>query len=144
MRYADLILPLPLQGTFTYALPLAMQSTVQVGMRVLVPFGRNKTYLGIVARLHEVQPQGYEVKNVTQLMDAEPIVTAQQLKLWQWIADYYLAPIGEVYKAALPAGLKAEDGYHPKMETYIRLTPAYQNEAALHVALNILDVPPNS
>ena len=138
MRYADLILPLPLQGTFTYALPLAMQSTVQVGMRVLVPFGRNKTYLGIVARLHEVQPQGYEVKNVTQLMDTEPIVTAQQLKLWQWIADYYLAPIGEVYKAALPAGLKAEDGYHPKMETYIRLTPAYQNEAALHVALNIL------
>ncbi|SFP10405.1 primosomal protein N' [Prevotella sp. tf2-5] len=138
MRYADLILPLPLQGTFTYALPLAMQSTVQVGMRVLVPFGRNKTYLGIVARLHEVQPQGYEVKNVTQLMDTEPIVTDQQLKLWQWIADYYLAPIGEVYKAALPAGLKAEDGYHPKMETYIRLTPAYQNEAALHVALNIL------
>ena len=138
MRYADLILPLPLQGTFTYALPLAMQSTVQVGMRVLVPFGRNKTYLGIVARLHEVQPQGYEVKNVTQLMDTEPIVTAQQLKLWQWIADYYLAPIGEVYKAALPAGLKAEDGYHPKMETYIRLTPAYQNETALHVALNIL------
>ena len=138
MRYADLILPLPLQGTFTYALPLAMQSTVQVGMRVLVPFGRNKTYLGIVARLHEVQPQGYEVKNVTQLMDTEPIVTAQQLKLWQWIADYYLAPIGEVYKAAMPAGLKAEDGYHPKMETYIRLTPAYQNEAALHVALNIL------
>ncbi|MCR5711836.1 MAG: primosomal protein N' [Prevotella sp.] len=138
MRYADLILPLPLQGTFTYALPLAMQSTVQVGMRVLVPFGRNKTYLGIVARLHEVQPQGYEVKNVTQLMDTEPVVTAQQLKLWQWIADYYLAPIGEVYKAALPAGLKAEDGYHPKMETYIRLTPAYQNEAALHVALNIL------
>ncbi len=138
MRYADLILPLPLQGTFTYALPLAMQSTVQVGMRVLVPFGRNKTYLGIVARLHEVQPQGYEVKNVTQLMDAEPIVTAKQLKLWQWIADYYLAPIGEVYKAALPAGLKAEDGYHPKMETYIRLTPAYQNETALHVALNIL------
>ena len=138
MRYADLILPLPLQGTFTYALPLAMQSTVQVGMRVLVPFGRNKTYLGIVARLHDVQPQGYEVKNVTQLMDTEPIVTAQQLKLWQWIADYYLAPIGEVYKAAMPAGLKAEDGYHPKMETYIRLTPAYQNEAALHVSLNIL------
>ena len=138
MRYADLILPLPLQGTFTYVLPLAMQSTVQVGMRVLVPFGRNKTYLGIVARLHEVQPQGYEVKNVTQLMDTEPIVTDQQLKLWQWIADYYLAPIGEVYKAAMPAGLKAEDGYHPKMETYIRLTPAYQNEAALHVALNIL------
>ena len=138
MTYADLILPLPLQGTFTYALPASMQSEIQVGMRVLVPFGRNKTYLGIVARLHDKQPQGYEVKSVAQLMDAEPIVTPQQLKLWQWISDYYLAPIGDVYKAALPAGLKAEDGYRPKTETYIRLTPTYQNESALHVALNIL------
>lgn len=115
-----------------------MQSGVQVGVRVLVPFGRNKTYLGIVARLHDEKPQGYEVKEITQVMDAEPIVTSQQLRLWQWIADYYLSPIGDVYKAALPAGLKAEDGYRPKTETYIRLTPAYQNEAALHVALNIL------
>ena len=138
MNYADLILPLPLQGTFTYALPPAMQATVQVGMRVLVPFGRNKTYLGIVARLHDEQPQGYEVKEISQLMDAEPVVTPGQLRLWQWISDYYLSPIGDVYKAALPAGLKAEDGYRPKTETYIRLTPAYQNEAALHVALNIL------
>ena len=115
-----------------------MQSGVQVGVRVLVPFGRNKTYLGIVARLHDEKPQGYEVKEITQVMDAEPIVTSQQLRLWQWIADYYLSPIGDVYKAALPAGLKAEDGYRPKTETYIRLTLAYQNEAALHVALNIL------
>ena len=138
MNYADLILPLPLQGTFTYALPAAMQSEVKVGMRVLVPFGRNKTYLGVVARLHDEQPQGYEVKSVTQLMDADPIVTPEQLRLWQWIADYYLSPIGDVYKAALPAGLKAEDGYHPKTETYIRLAAAYQNETALHVALNIL------
>jgi len=138
MNYADLILPLPLQGTFTYTIPVSMQGMVQVGMRVLVPFGRNKTYLGIVARLHDEQPQGYEVKSVTQLMDAEPVVTPGQLRLWQWISDYYLSPIGDVYKAALPAGLKAEDGYRPKTETYIRLTPAYQNESALHVALNIL------
>jgi primosomal protein N' (replication factor Y) len=138
MNYADLILPLPLQGTFTYAVPASMQSAVRVGMRVLVPFGRSKTYLGIVSRLHDERPQGYEVKSVAQLMDSEPIITPQQLQLWQWIADYYLAPIGDVYKAALPAGLKAEDGYRPKTETYIRLTPAYQNEAALHVALNVL------
>ena len=138
MNYADLILPLPLQGTFTYAVPAQMQAVVKVGMRVLVPFGRNKTYLGIVARLHDQQPQGYEVKPISQLMDGEPIVTPEQLKLWQWIADYYLSPIGDVYKAALPAGLKAEDGYRPKTETYIRLTPAYQNETALHVALDIL------
>ncbi len=138
MNYADLILPLPLQGTFTYAVPAQMQAVVKVGMRVLVPFGRNKTYLGIVARLHDRQPQGYEVKPISQLMDEEPIVTLEQLKLWQWVADYYLSPIGDVYKAALPAGLKAEDGYRPKTETYIRLTPAYQNETALHVALDIL------
>ena len=138
MNYADLILPLPLQGTFTYAVPAQMQAVVKVGMRVLVPFGRNKTYLGIVARLHDRQPQGYEVKPISQLMDGEPIVTPEQLKLWQWIADYHLSPIGDVYKAALPAGLKAEDGYRPKTETYIRLTPAYQNETALHVALDIL------
>ena len=138
MNYADLILPLPLQGTFTYAVPTQMQTVVKVGMRVLVPFGRNKTYLGIVARLHDRQPQGYEVKPISQLMDEVPIVTPEQLKLWQWIADYYLSPIGDVYKAALPAGLKAEDGYRPKTETYIRLTPAYQNETALHVALNVL------
>ena len=138
MNYADLILPLPLQGTFTYSVPAQMQAVVKVGMRVLVPFGRNKTYLGIVARLHDRQPQGYEVKPISQLMDEVPIVTPEQLKLWQWIADYYLSPIGDVYKAALPAGLKAEDGYRPKTETYIRLTPAYQNETALHVALDIL------
>ena len=69
MNYADLILPLPLQGTFTYAVPASMQSAVRVGMRVLVPFGRSKTYLGIVARLHDERPQGYEVKSVAQLMD---------------------------------------------------------------------------
>ena len=142
MNYADLILPLPLQGMFTYALPASMRSVVQVGMRVLVPFGRNKTYLGIVARLHDEQPQGYEVKSVSQLMDSSPIVTEGQLRLWQWIADYYLSPIGDVYKAALPAGLKAEEGYRPKTETYIRLTAAYRSEAALHVALNILNRAP--
>ena len=111
---------------------------VGVGMRVLVTFGRSKTYLGIVARIHDVKPEGYQVKPITQLMDQEPIVTEQQLKLWQWISDYYLSPIGEVYKAALPAGLKAEDGYKAKTETYIRLTEQYRNTTALHIALNVL------
>ena len=111
---------------------------VGMGMRVLVTFGRSKTYLGIVARIHDVKPEGYQVKPITQVMDQEPIVTEQQLKLWQWISDYYLSPIGEVYKAALPAGLKAEDGYKAKTETYIRLTEQYRNTAALHIALNVL------
>ena len=136
MHYADLILPVPLQGLFTYAIPEGMN--VGVGMRVLVTFGRSKTYIGIVAKVHDVKPEGYQVKPITQVVDDEPIVTERQLQLWNWISDYYLSPIGDVYKAALPSGLKAEDGYKPKTETYIRLTETYQNVTALHIALNVL------
>ena len=136
MMYADVILPVPLQGLFTYAVPEGM--TVGEGMRVLVGFGRSKTYIGLVARVHNVKPQGYEVKPIQQQIDQQPMVTPQQLQLWHWISDYYLSPIGEVYKTALPSGLKAEDGYKPKTETYIRLTEQYRHVAALHIALNVL------
>ena len=134
--YADVILPVPLQGLFTYTVPEGM--TVGEGMRVLVGFGRSKTYIGLVARVHHVKPQGYEVKPIQQQIDQQPMVTPQQLQLWHWISDYYLSPIGEVYKTALPSGLKAEDGYKPKTETYIRLTEQYRHVAALHIALNVL------
>ena len=134
--YADVILPVPLQGLFTYTVPEGM--TVSEGMRVLVGFGRSKTYIGLVARVHHVKPQGYEVKPIQQQIDQQPMVTPQQLQLWHWISDYYLSPIGEVYKTALPSGLKAEDGYKPKTETYIRLTEQYRHVAALHIALNVL------
>ena len=138
MSYADIILPVPLDGLFTYSIPDTMQPLLKPGMRVLVPFGRNKSYVGIVDHLHDNKPEGYTVKPITQLMDQQPIMLDAQLKLWHWIADYYMSPIGDVMKAALPAGLKAEEGYRPRTETYIRLTPAYQNETTLHVALNIL------
>ena len=138
MSYADVILPVPLEGLFTYSVPEALQPLLKPGMRVLVPFGRGKTYVGIVDHLHDKKPEGYTVKSITQLMDQQPILLDTQLKLWHWIADYYMSPIGDVMKAALPAGLKAEEGYRPRTETYIRLTPAYQNETTLHVALNIL------
>lgn len=136
LHYADLILPVPLSGLFTYTIPEGM--SVRVGVRVLVTFGRSKTYLGIVAKVHDVKPEGYQVKPIAQVMDEEPIVTERQLQLWQWISDYYLSPIGDVYKAALPSGLKAEEGYKPKTETYIRLTAQYCNVTALHIALNVL------
>ena len=136
MMYTDVILPVPLQGLFTYTVPEGM--TVGEGMRVLVGFGRSKTYIGLVARVHHVKPQGYEVKPIQQQIDQQPMVTPQQLQLWHWISDYYLSPIGEVYKTALPSGLKAEDGYKPKTETYIRLTEQYRHVAALHIALNVL------
>ena len=138
MHFADIILPLPLDGYFTYSLPPSLQKLAEVGMRVQVPFGRSKSYVGIIARLHDEKPEGYEVKDVALLMDTEPVLLDTQLRLWQWLADYYMSPIGEVYKAALPAGLKAEEGYKPRTETYIRLTAAYQNETTLHVALNML------
>lgn len=134
-----MILPVPLDGCFTYAVTDTCQNEVKEGKRVLVPFGKNKTYVGIVARLHDQPPQGYEVKSVMQVLDSSPILLPAQLKQWQWISDYYMSPIGEVYKAALPAGLKAEEGYKPRTETYIRLTAPYRNEPTLHVALNMLN-----
>ena len=137
-HFADVILPLPLDGYFTYSVPQQAQPQVKVGVRVRVPFGKSKHYVGLVARLHDTAPEGYQVKDIAQVLDGEPILLPTQLQLWQWIADYYMSPIGEVYKAALPAGLKAEDGYRPKTDTYVRLTPHFQNEQALHVALNIL------
>ena len=140
MRYADIILPVPLEGFFTYSVPDAME--LKVGVRVLVTFGRSKTYLGIVARLHNNKPLGYQVKPISQVMDTEPVITDCQLKLWQWIADYYMSPIGEVYKAALPSGLKAEDGYRPRTELYIQLSPKFRSEQALHVAMDMLQRAP--
>ena len=133
---------MPLDGTFTYSIPLQWENEVKAGCRVLVSFGRNKQHVGIIAQLHDRKPEGYEVKDILQLIDTQPILLPQQYRLWQWIADYYMSPIGEVYKAALPAGLKAEEGYRPKTETYIRLKEAYRNEAALHVALNMLQRAP--
>ena len=142
MHFADVILPLPLDGTFTYSLPPQWQECVKPGCRVLVPFGRSKHYVGIVATLHDNQPTGYEVKDILQPIDTQPILLPEQYRLWQWIADYYMSPIGEVYKAALPAGLKAEDGYRPKTETYIRLTSQFSSEPSLHIALDMLQRAP--
>ena len=133
---------MPLDGYFTYSIPQQWCDSVKTGQRVLVPFGRNKQYVGIIAKLHDNKPQDYQVKDILQLMDAEPILLPSQLALWQWISTYYMSPIGEVYKAALPAGLKAEDGYRPKTETYIRLTETYRNERALHIALDMLQRAP--
>ena len=157
--YIDVILPLPLDGVFTYSVPSELERHVVVGCRVLVPFGRNKTYVGIVASTHGDCPPCEEgaqrtdymgtvpcvsqIKPILQVLDVSPILLGSQLHLWQWISDYYMSPIGEVYKAALPAGLKAEDGYRPKTETYIRLTPKFRNEQALHIALDMLQRAPS-
>ena len=141
--YVDVILPLPLDGVFTYSVPPELERQVAVGYRVLVPFGRNKTYVGIVASTHGDCPLCEKIKPILQVLDTSPILLDSQLNLWRWISDYYLSPIGEVYKAALPAGLKAEDGYRPKTEIYIRLTPKFRSERALHIALDMLQRAPS-
>lgn len=105
--YADVILPLPVDGTFTYALPDEMASRVQVGSRLIVPFGAKKYYSSLVVALHNNTPE-YATKEASELLDEAPIVTQTQLSLWRWMADYYLCTLGEVYKAALPSGLKLE------------------------------------
>ncbi len=114
--YADVILPLPLNATFTYRVPDEYAS-IKAGFRVIVPFGSKKYYTGIVASTSVIAPTGYEVKDIAMVLDNAPIVIHPQLKFWQWISDYYLSSIGDVYKAAVPAGLKLES------ETEVTLNP---------------------
>lgn len=138
MKYADVILPVPLDGLFTYSIPQEIENEVRFGVRVLVPFGRRKAEIGIVASVHDNEPTEYKTRNITQVMDDKPIMLDRQYKLWQWLSDYYMSPIGDVYKAALPSGLKAEDGYKPKTELYVRLKPEFRNEQSLHIAFDML------
>ncbi|MBQ7471513.1 MAG: primosomal protein N' [Prevotella sp.] len=137
MVYVEVILPLPLEGIFTYAASDALAEKVKFGVRVLVPLGKTKTYTGLVVRQHHNQPD-FEVKEILAVLDGQPILLPTQYKLWQWMADYYMSPLGEIFKAALPSGLKAEDGFRPKTETCIELAPAFQSEQALHIALDML------
>ena len=122
-RFADVILPLPLYRYFTYRVPVEMQGCLRQGHRVVVSFGRSKFYTAIVVALHDTEPQGYEVKKIATLLDDEPIVLRPQLKFWEWIAEYYLCSVGDVYKAALPSGLKLES------ETSLTINTDFEEEA---------------
>lgn len=137
MHYVDVILPLPLEGTFTYSVPEPMVAQVRMGVRVLVPLGRSKTYTAMAVRLHSEKPE-FETRPIIQVIDAEPMLIEQQLHLWQWISTYYMSPIGDVFKAALPAGLKAEENYRPKTVRCVTLPANLRSEQSLHMALTIL------
>lgn len=136
-HYADIILPLPLDRLFTYAVPPEMAREVEAGRRVLVPLGKTKTVVGVVVRTHDDKPQ-FAVRPLESVLDKRPVVTRQQLELWQWVAAYYLSPIGDVMTAALPAGLKDTERYRPKTETYVTLPHNLRSEQSLHVALDML------
>lgn len=137
MHYVDVILPLPLEGTFTYSVPEPMVAQVRMGVRVLVPLGRSKTYTAMAVRLHSEKPE-FETRPIIQVIDVEPVLIEQQLRLWQWISTYYMSPIGDVFKAALPAGLKAEENYRPKTVRCVTLPANLRSEQSLHMALTIL------
>ncbi|MDY3137089.1 MAG: hypothetical protein SOW13_09840 [Sodaliphilus sp.] len=119
-QFAELLLPLAIKGTYTYRIPEDMRTLLQIGCRVLVPFGQKKIYTAIVVLLHDNEPKGYRVKEIISMIDPKPILRYPQLKFWQWISDYYLCTLGEVYKAALPSGLKVES------ETFISVNPDYE------------------
>lgn len=142
MKYVEVILPLPVEGTFTYGLADALCEKVKLGMRLLVPFGKSKMYVGICDTLPldapKQQIEGITYKEVLSILDEQPVLLPQQLKLWHWISAYYIAPIGDIYTAALPAGLKLEDGYKPRMETFVGIGQNFRGERELHLALDSL------
>ncbi|WP_107822255.1 primosomal protein N' [Mangrovibacterium marinum] len=119
--YADVILPLPLGDLFTYRIPPAFQSTIKVGVRVVVQFGARKFYSALVYKLHNNMPGGsFDLKDIDAILDQQPVIAPAQIILWEWMVGYYCCTLGEVYKAALPSALKLESqtkvSFNPNFE----------------------------
>lgn len=136
MLYADVILPLPLQDTYTYAVPPEMESGIKRGCRVVVQFGAKKVYTAIVNKVHEQRPQFEAIKPISELLESQPIVNENQLSLWNWISSYYMCPIGDVYKAALPGGLKPKDENATKEKNRRRKLKLQYENYVLHEDVN--------
>lgn len=137
MYFVDVILPVPLEGLFTYGLPEQWATQVTMGVRVLVPLGKNKHYIAMAVRVHQTEPE-VKWKSVEQVLDDMPVLKEEQMRLWQWISDYYMSPIGDVFKAAMPSGMKTEEGYRPRTETCLDLAVKWRSEQSLHVALDMM------
>ena len=137
MHFVDVILPVPLEGLFTYGLPEQWAAQVTMGVRVLVPLGKSKHYIAMAVRVHQTEPK-VKWKNIEQVLDDKPVLRQEQMRLWQWISDYYMSPIGDVFKAAMPSGMKTEEGYRQRTETCLDLAPKWRSEQDLHIALDIM------
>lgn len=133
-KFVEVLLPLPLMATFTYKVPVADVSHIDIGFRVIVPFGKRKFYTGIVVGFPPAAPEGFEVKEIALILDNSPVVRHPQFKFWNWLSDYYLCAPGDVFKAALPAGLKLES------ETFVELNPDYDNISAPEYQLSANEV----
>ena len=137
MYFVDVILPVPLEGLFTYGLPEQWVGRVSMGVRVLVPLGKSKHYIAMAVKVHQTEPE-MKWKQIEQVLDEQPVVREQQMKLWQWISEYYMSPIGDVFKAAMPSGMKSEEGYKPRTETFLDLSPKWRSEQNLHLVLDMM------
>ncbi|MBR3883576.1 MAG: primosomal protein N' [Bacteroidaceae bacterium] len=140
MKYVDVILPLPLASSYTYSVPKEYEEKVAVGCRVSVPLGKSKHYTALIEKIHSEEPVGYEVRPFTELMDDTPILLPTQMRLWKWISKYYLCALGEIYKAAIPQGLKGE--FKPKTEQRIRLTEHCKDKIAQNLIFQSLSRAP--
>ncbi len=125
MKYVDVVVPLPVSGTFTYAVPTEWINSVRIGMRVVVQFGSRKLYTGIITVVHTQEPTLYKPKEILSLLDTEPVLRRPQYKFWEWISGYYMSTIGEVYQAAVPSGLKLES------ETEVCINPDFEADEVL-------------
>ena len=122
----DIILPLAIDGVFTYNIPDSIDENSVVGMRVLAPLGKNKIYTGIVFQPHKGElAKQVIVKDIIEIIDEKPVVTRQQLSLWQWVSAYYMCSIGEVMKAALPSAFRLES------ETHVCINADYEASSVL-------------
>lgn len=147
-EYADIILPLAIDSdTYTYGISPEMSADIHIGSRVIVPLGQNKHYSGIVYKIHGNRPDVKNIKYIETIVDDRPVVTREQLHLWEWIADYYMSSLGMVMRAALPSGLKLNgfshlealnDGYTPRKIPFISLHPSIDNENRLNTILDSL------
>lgn len=118
-KFVDVIVPLPIANLYTYSLPSSLENTVKEGCRVVVPFGAKKYYTAIVVKIHYSAPEEYETKDVSEVLDESPALLPRQLPFWKWVADYYLCTLGDVYKAAMPSGMKLES------ETLVEYNPDF-------------------
>ena len=123
--FADILLPVPIHQVFTYRIPFELNDQLQFGVRVIVPFGRSKLLTGIVIEIHERIPEAYQAKFIEHVLDEFPIVTAKQFQFWKWISSYYMAPLGDVMNASLPANFKLSS------ESKVVLHPDFENDQQL-------------
>ncbi|MCB0716505.1 MAG: primosomal protein N' [Chitinophagaceae bacterium] len=104
--YAEIIIPAALPKNYTWSVPEQFREAVKPGCRVEVNLGKRKRYAGIIKTIGEKKPASFETKDILNVLDVEPVIFPEQLKLWEWMASYYMCSEGEVMAAALPAHFK--------------------------------------